>query len=90
MADFFLADTTRVCEEGGYEEDKGLWVGVGYAHGGGQKSAQKEIRVFKKNLLKGTWRKRGFKKNQKWTQCELRVEGVASSKDDRKTILWPC
>lgn len=30
------------------------------------------------------------KKNQKWIQCKLRVEGDASNTDDRKTILWTC
>lgn len=57
--------------------------------GGGKKSTRKL--GYLEAVLKGRRRERGKKKkNQKWIQCKLRVEGDASSKDDRKTILWPC
>lgn len=62
---------------------------MGCAFVGGQKSARKKIWVFRgsfERLMEG----KGLKKNPKWTQCKLRVVGDASSKDDRKTILWPC
>lgn len=50
----------------------------------------KENVIILSALAKGWPSGNGIKKiiYMKWTQCKLRIEGDASSADDRKTILW--